>query len=122
MKSSSQGCHALKTLGLLSIRQNEDGTLAFDRKSDGLTASILKEAEKGLSSMPRLTVAMSTRVDGVGGALSEKQASSALRTLGRIGLGEEEARRRLEAALQGFREAGKTPTDHELVQEALSRL
>ena len=69
--------------------------------------------------------AVSTRVDGENGsktAVSEEQARRALRTLGRIGFREETARRRLEAAIKVFQEAGKTPSNHDLVQEALLRM
>jgi hypothetical protein len=64
-------------------------------------------------------------VDGGNGSqtvVSEAQATKALRTLGRIGLKEEEARRRLEAAIKRFQAAGKAPSDHDLVQEALLRM
>jgi 5-methylcytosine-specific restriction endonuclease McrA len=116
-----KGCHALKTMGLLIIRKKEDGTLAFERKSDRLTDSILKEAEKELSQIPRISVAASTRVDGSSHPVSEAAAEKALQTLEKIGLRQEEAQRRLEAAIQGFKESGKTLTHHELVQEALLR-
>jgi 5-methylcytosine-specific restriction endonuclease McrA len=120
-----KGCHALKTLGLLIVRQKEDGTLAFERKSDQLTASILREAEKELSAMPRVVAAVSTRVDGGNGlsnTVSTAQAQRALRTLGRIGLREEDARRRLNGAIKEFQESGKSPSDHDLVQEALLKM
>jgi hypothetical protein len=120
-----KGCHALKTLGLLIVRRNEDGTLAFERKSDQLTASILREAEKELSAIPRVVVAVSTRVDGENGlrnAVSEEQARRALCTLGRIGLREEAARRRLDAAIKEFQESGKAPSVHDLVQAALLKV
>jgi HNH endonuclease len=117
-----KGCHSLKTMGLLDLQKDEDGNLAVKRKSDQLTAFILGEAEKTLSAMPRVVMAVSTHVDGENGSkntISEEQARRALRTLGRIGFREETARRRLEAAIKGFQEAGKTPSDHDLVQEAL---
>ena len=75
--------------------------------------------------MPRIVAAVSTRVDGGHGsktAVSEEQARRALRTLGRIGFTEESARRRLEAAIKVFQASGKTPSDHDLVQEALLRM
>jgi HNH endonuclease len=120
-----KGCHALKSMGLLNFHKDEEGNLAVERKSDQLAASILAEAEKELSAMPRTVMAVSTRVDGGNGsktAVSEEQARRALCTLGRIGLAEAEARRRLEAAIKGFQEAGKAPSDHDLVQEALLRM
>ena len=75
--------------------------------------------------MPRIVAAVSTRVHGgneLKTVISEEQARRALRTLGRIGFTEETARRRLEAAINVFQEAGKTPSDHDLVQEALLRM
>ena len=112
-------------MGLLILRKDEDGNLAVVRKSDQLTASILGEAEKTLSAMPRIVTAVSTHVDGGNGTttgVSEEQAQRALRTLGRIGFTEETARKRLEAAIKVFQEAGKIPSDHDLVQEALLRM
>ncbi len=112
-----KGCHFLKTQGLLIIRRDRDGNLVFERKSDDLTASILKAAEEELSRMPRLA-AIPTRVGGEPGSL---QSERVMRSMKRMGIAEAAARSRLAAAVERFREAGRAPTDDELLREALSR-
>ena len=114
--------HSLKTSGLLKVVRGEDGKLVYERKADNLTAAILAEVERELGAMPRLVGVESRRLDcgkgpDPGATRLREQWVQALEGLGH---GKEEARRRVERAMEAIRRSGREVTGEEVIRLACS--
>jgi hypothetical protein len=128
--------HSLKTAGLLKVERDQEGKVVYKRKADDLTAAILEEAEREVAGIPRVVVAESRRLDsgdgpeapgGSGPAISEAPAGGGSGRAGRLvevleGLGhrKEQARRRIERAIEVLRQSGRKLTEGEVLRLACS--
>jgi hypothetical protein len=120
-------CHALIHQGLLSVTANPDGTLHWVAKGDGLDFTL----EKGVlsSAMNRIAAALAcaretARPSGVPPVPTPEEPADLEVLVGGLeplGFKKDEARERLLKAHRLLSEGGKTPTEEEVVREALRR-
>ena len=112
--------HGLKTAGLLKVYRGEDGKLVYERKADNLTAAILAEAEREVAAMPRVVVVESRRLDSGNGPVpgGSGRPERWAQVLDGVGHGKEEARRRIEWAIEAIRRSGRMVTEEDVLRLA----
>ena len=119
-------CHALIHQGLLAVTVEPDGSLRWSAKGDGLDFDLEREDLSALSQMARAFTylngsAPSPKAEGTAPPEALADLEAIVGGLERLGFGRREARERLLEAHRRLSEAGKTPTEEDVVREALRR-